>query len=202
MQPGPRVARRSRRGRAPARPGSRKSNSGYFPAAVIAGVLVLGIVVATVLMNSTTRSEINNSQAPAPQPAGAKQPSASLSQPVRQGGRIWNVRMVPQQSLRLRVDLDDPEPGIAQAAKEAHNADKKHFKGPSDPELQKVLREIVGFLKKAESRLEQHVAKNAADRPLMQRVRDLMSEESWYGVLMTLTDERVAEYFEQARGIG
>lgn len=110
--------------------------------------------------------------------------------------------MVPQQSLRLRVDLDNPEPGIAQAAKDTHNAFKKDYKGPDDPELQEVLREIVSLLKKLETRLEQHVAKNAADRPLMQRVRDLMSEESWYGVLMTLTDERVAEYFKQARGKG
>lgn len=178
------------------------AQSGYFPAAVIGLVMLLGIVVAVWLMNAKPSPPAHNNAAPAATAGSGsskQEPAKAATEPPK-AGRWWNVRIVPNEPVRLRVNLDDPEPGIAESARAIYKADKKSAKGPDDPELRATLREITGMLKKTESRLDQHVAKNPNDRPLMQKVRDLMSEESWYGILGTLSDDKIAAYFEKARG--
>lgn len=199
---GPRTGHRARRSRMPVRTGAKRGNSGHVPAIIIAVALIIGVVGVAVAMNSRAGTAAGNATSPSAQPPGAKPAQGGATQTARQGGRLWNVRLVPNAPVRLRVNLDDPEPGIAEAAKAMYEADKKEAKGPDDPKTKAILREVVDFLVKVEAKLEQHVAKNPADRPLMQKVRDLMGAESWYGILMVLTEKDVADYFDRARGKG
>lgn len=179
----------------------RRSNAGYFPAALIGLALCLGIVAATWLMNEGSRgSQPQNQQAPETgqrQPASQTTPATSAA-----AGRWWDVGLAPQEPIRIRVNLDEPGPGIdaAIAAIERHDPAARRDKG-AKAETRKAVTEMVDLLKGVEARLEEHVASHPGDRPLMQKVRDLMGKEaSWIGMLVLHRDKEIAQYFARARG--
>lgn len=187
--------------RRPAQVTLRRSNSGYFPAALIGLALCLGIVAATWLMNEGSRgSQPHNQQAPGTdqvQPARQKTPATSAA-----AGRWWDVGLAPKEPIRIRVNLDEPGPGIdaAIADIERHDPASRRDKD-AKAETRKAVTEMVNLLKGVEARLEGHVAAHPGDRPLMQKVRDLMGKEaSWIGMLGPHRDKEIAEFFARARG--